>query len=788
MAILPQSEQSGIIARLLNNRPLKSKISIIVTPLVVIALYGMAFELYSAYKRFDRAKELERANAASDFILKAAGEQAKERGFTASVLANPSDQKTLAAISNLRKKGDSYLDSSLALIQDVAKAKPNVAKKYEVMLQTRTKRDSLRKVNDTFLGQSSPTPLAIKQWIGAQSAMIMAEHSLAESMFLGESSIENILALNSSIKNSVFYASEFAGRERANIGTAIGSGKSIDVERYASLMQFRGIVQEHCDNILAFSNNPAVTPTIKTSIDDMKRVFLTEFEETRKAMYKASADSLGKERANYPIQTSEWIKRSTNGINTILKVSNTVSEEVARLSAEERRASFVSAIFTLIIFLILLVVILLSNKIIALVVGRITKLRNTAQEVERGNLAMRTNDATNDEIGELSSSLNAMIASIERGIDDLETEKASVEQKVELATKEIREQQEYLQTSVYEMLKAVQAFSEGDLTQRLSEQRNGEIGKLFTGYNQALEKVRGMISKIVEETEHTASASTEITVSIEHMAHGIQRQHEQANYIAISTEEMSKTIEETAKNTTLIAKQSQEASEEATLGGSSLQKMIDAVNSVNEIVTHSAESVQHLNDSSEQISAISASIAEIADQTNLLALNAAIEAARAGEQGRGFAVVADEVRKLAERTQVATKEISQMITSIQKDTHNVVTTMKRGVTEVEQARGLVQQTYDSLERIIARTKGISDFITQLAVTSEEQHATSEDIASNMGVMTMIVSQSASVSEQIAHTSQQLNQMTIAVQNLVQTFRVEEEQGILRSPEALRLDK
>jgi methyl-accepting chemotaxis protein len=256
------------------------------------------------------------------------------------------------------------------------------------------------------------------------------------------------------------------------------------------------------------------------------------------------------------------------------------------------------------------------------------------------------------------------------------------------------------------------------------------------------------------------------------MAQGIQRQHEQSNYIAISTEEMSKTIEETAKNTTLVARQSAEARDEAALGGVSLQKMIDAVNHVNHIVKKSADSVAHLNDSSEQISAMSAAIAEIADQTNLLALNAAIEAARAGDQGRGFAVVADEVRKLAERTQQATKEISSLVNAIQKDTHSVVITMKQGVQEVEQTHVLVQQTYDSLERIIDRTRSISDFITQLAVTSEEQHATSEDIAGNMGVMTMVVSQSASVSEQIANTSQTLNLMTLAVQSMLNTFRVE----------------
>nr|MCU0425576.1 methyl-accepting chemotaxis protein [Candidatus Kapabacteria bacterium] len=449
------------------------------------------------------------------------------------------------------------------------------------------------------------------------------------------------------------------------------------------------------------------------------------------------------------------------------------------LAAMERRNSFYAVFVAGAILLVLVLVIVLSNAISTLVVERIIRLRNAAQNVERGDLAVNTADNLADEIGELATSFNGMVGAIKQGITDLAEEKASVERKVEEAVREMSDQRAYLQESVAEMLSAVERFAQGDLTKRLKPRRNDDIGRLFEGYNQATENVRQIMAKIIEESEITASASVEITSSIEHMTRGIQRQQQQSTHIAVSTEEMSKTIEETTQNTTLVATQAQAARKEAESGGDSLRTMIEAIGRVNEIVSRSAGSMQHLSSSSEQISEMAASIADIADQTNLLALNAAIEAARAGEQGRGFAVVADEVRKLAERTQTATKEISQVVRTIKQDTESVVETMNAGVREVETAHLLVGQTSSSLNQIITAIREISDFITQLATTSEEQHATSSDIAGNMDTMTMVISQSVAVSEEIARTADSLSQMTMTVQRMMQTFTVEEKNSSVK---------
>jgi methyl-accepting chemotaxis protein len=757
------------LAELLNNRTIKVKLNIIVLPLVLLALYGVGMLLRDAYSDYKRSTELQKANAVSDQMLKAVGEQAKERGFTATVLANPNDKATLGKIAGIRANGDSHVDSALRIARELLDGNALAAKRLQAVETLRNERDEFRKRNDAVLGASAADAASMKAWIALQSKMIMAENALCRALFVTDNAMETILEFNSQIKESVFYASEFAGRERANLGTAIGTGKPIDAERLNSLMQFRGVVQENLNIIIDFEDNPEITPPIRQAIEAMKTTFLGEFEQTRKAVYAASAAG-----EPYPMTTSEWIQRSTNAINSILKVSDVVSVEVERLSGTSRRTSFRAVVIAALLVVVLTLLIVLSRSIGTLVVERIIHLRNAAKKVQEGDLTQHIGDNLHDELGELTKSFNGMVGNIRQGIEDLQTEKASIERKVEEAVRESEQQRTYLASSVELMLRHVEMFSQGDLTQRLPVSSQDDIGRLFQGYNQALESVAAILEKIIEASEITAAASTEITVSIEHMSASITEQAVQATEIATATEEMSKTIEENTQQTALSADKAAEASKKATASGASIQSMINAMNTIAETVGKSATNVEELGKSSEQIGEIVKTIEEIADQTNLLALNAAIEAARAGEQGRGFAVVADEVRKLAERTQQATKEIALTIRRIDTDTRSVVQTMNIGRTEVEEGTSLVLGASDSLRFIIERIGEISALMAQLAATSEEQAATSNQIAANMDSMSMVVAESAAVTEEIVRTSENLSKMTHTVQDLILKFKVRED--------------
>jgi len=241
-------------------------------------------------------------------------------------------------------------------------------------------------------------------------------------------------------------------------------------------------------------------------------------------------------------------------------------------------------------------------------------------------------------------------------------------------------------------------------------------------------------------------------------------------------EEMVATIAENTQQAARAAKEASQVSQEARKSGEIMQRAIVNMNRIAEVVVESAETVETLGKTSAKIGEIIQAIEEIADQTNLLALNAAIEAARAGEQGRGFAVVADEVRKLAERTTKATKEITETIQHIRQDTREAVEAMHTGTSEMEQGKASVAQAAEALSSIIKHTQTVSDAMSFLATASEEQSTTSTGIARNLEVINSVSEQSAQATANIERTAVSLQHQTASLQNLVRRFIIHSYNG------------
>jgi methyl-accepting chemotaxis protein len=355
----------------------------------------------------------------------------------------------------------------------------------------------------------------------------------------------------------------------------------------------------------------------------------------------------------------------------------------------------------------------------------------------------------------------------------------NVQKSIELqekAIKTIQDEHAYLSRSIENILTEMNKFSEGDLTvQVVPEKTNDEIGKLFLGFNTVVQNMNQILQAVTEAVHATASASNEISSSAEQMAAGTQEQSSQSREISHSVEEMTKTIFETTAIASKAANASKHSGEIAKEGGKDVEQTIVGMNRIADVVNKSAVTVRALGKNSDQIGEIVQVINDIADQTNLLALNAAIEAARAGEQGRGFAVVADEVRKLAERTSKATKEIATMIRQIQKDTEDAVVSMRAGTQEVDRGKSLADKAGDSLKKIINYADDVVEMVNKVAASSEHQSLTADQISKNIEGISTVTHESAQGVQQIAVAAEDLNRLTTNLQELVARFKIMKDQ-------------
>ena len=356
--------------------------------------------------------------------------------------------------------------------------------------------------------------------------------------------------------------------------------------------------------------------------------------------------------------------------------------------------------------------------------------------------------------------------SIIRGVEILTdiTEMKNISRKIEAERK-------YLSDGVNLLLEKMEKFASGDLTLNLSSKNNDEIGRLYSGFNKAVENIRKMLEEIIQTVESTASASGQISHSAEELAAGAQEQSAHTTEVSAAVEEMTRTVSENSKNATYTADVAKKNGTVARDGGTVVEQTIKKIRDIADVVQRSATTVEQLGNSTQQIGEIISVIDDIADQTNLLALNAAIEAARAGEEGRGFAVVADEVRKLAERTTQATKQIAAMIKNVQTEAAEAVDSMKRGNIEVVEGIKLADNAGVSLKNIVDNTQQVVDMMMQIAAASEEQSSTSESIAKNVEAISTVSIDSANGISQIARSADDLNRLTENLQSLVLNFRV-----------------
>jgi len=399
---------------------------------------------------------------------------------------------------------------------------------------------------------------------------------------------------------------------------------------------------------------------------------------------------------------------------------------------------------------------ILSLTMSSFTVGPVKDLMRVAEAIGRGDLSTRATITTADEFGQLGSTLNQTIERLQ-GLVQSETDR------------------DKMQGQVIGLLSVVSTAAEGDLTAK-AEVTADALGSVADAFNLMITGLTSLVTQASSVAVEVQRSTSEILRSSERMRSGASQQAAQIRNAAEAVNAMSVTTQRMSENADAATQTSVKATQAAVKGGTAVAETIKGMQRIRATVQSTGKKIKGLGERSLEIGAIIEVINEIATQTNLLALNAAIEAARAGEQGRGFAVVADEVRKLAERAARSTKDITGLIKGIQVETSEAVTVMEEGTREVEEGTKLADQAGAALREIEQIVKQTASLMTDITRAAGDQVKSTESVVQTMGSISRLTQETTQGVQETVTTISKLADLTKRLTDAIGRFKVSKEQG------------
>lgn len=389
----------------------------------------------------------------------------------------------------------------------------------------------------------------------------------------------------------------------------------------------------------------------------------------------------------------------------------------------------------------------LSNK----VAGPVAKVADFSERFGAGDYKVRMDVDSEDDFGFIASNMNRAGEQVSKAVFN-------------------QEAQENLQRSVTDFLTIVSQIARGDLTLR-GKVTNDALGNVVDSVNYMLDNFTKVLERVRKAAIDVSSSANEILVASEEMASGASQQDQEITNTSSAVEELTVSMKQVSNNAEASAEAARRALDAAEQGNRAVRDTLDGMQRIRASVQATAKKIKSLGDRSLEISEIINVINDITEQTNLLALNAAIEAARAGEAGRGFAVVADEVRKLAEHSRTATKDIAALIKAIQAETNEAVVVMEEGTREVEVGARLADEAGKALAAISSVVRQSAELVQEISLASKQQVRGTEGVANAMQIISNITRQTSQGARQTARTVEQMVKLSEQLNEALSQFRI-----------------
>jgi twitching motility protein PilJ len=403
--------------------------------------------------------------------------------------------------------------------------------------------------------------------------------------------------------------------------------------------------------------------------------------------------------------------------------------------------------FAICAFAALVTLFTLDNRVLT----PLKQITDFAERYGQGDYRARAAVESADDFGLIAENLNRAAESSSRAIYN-------------------QEAQEALQKSVTEFLTIVSQIGRGDLTLR-GTVTNDALGNVVDSVNYMLDNFVKVLERVRKAAVDVQSSANDILIASEEMSSGAVQQDQEITNTSSAVEELTVSMKQVSNNAEASAEAARRALDAAEQGNRSVRDTLEGMQRIRSSVQATAKRIKTLGDRSLEISEIVKVINDITEQTNLLALNAAIEAARAGEAGRGFAVVADEVRKLAEHSRSATKDIAALIKAIQAETNDAVVVMEEGTREVEIGARLADQAGRALDAISTVVRQSAELVQEISLASKQQVRGTEGVANAMQIISNITRQTSQGARQTARTVEQLVHMSEQLNEALSQFRI-----------------